>query len=155
MTVPDSTTQSSVDSPNRGFGIDVGGSGVKGGIVDLDTGQLIGDRFKLLTPQPATPEAVAATIAEVARHFGWTGPLGVTYPGVITDGVVRTAANVDKAWIGTERGRDHRRRAGRAAGDRAQRRRRRRPGRGAVRRGQGQHRFDRAADLRHRNRIGS
>ncbi len=101
MTVPDSTTQSSVDSPNRGFGIDVGGSGVKGGIVDLDTGQLIGDRFKLLTPQPATPEAVAATIAEVVRHFGWTGPLGVTYPGVITDGVVRTAANVDKAWIGT------------------------------------------------------
>ena len=101
MTVPDSTTQSSVDSPNRGFGIDVGGSGVKGGIVDLDTGQLIGDRFKLLTPQPATPQAVAATIAEVARHFGWTGPLGVTYPGVITDGVVRTAANVDKAWIGT------------------------------------------------------
>ena len=101
MTVPDSTTQSSVDSPNRGFGIDVGGSGVKGGIVDLDTGQLIGDRFKLLTPQPATPQAVAATIAEVVRHFGWTGPLGVTYPGVITDGVVRTAANVDKAWIGT------------------------------------------------------
>ena len=101
MTVPDSTTQSSVDSPNRGFGIDVGGSGVKGGIVDLDTGQLIGDRFKLLTPQPATPQAVAATIADVARHFGWTGPLGVTYPGVITDGVVRTAANVDKAWIGT------------------------------------------------------
>ena len=101
MTVPDSTTQSSVDSPNRGFGIDVGGSGVKGGIVDLDTGQLIGDRFKLLTPQPATPQAVAATIAEVVRHFGWTGPLGVTYPGVVTDGVVRTAANVDKAWIGT------------------------------------------------------
>ena len=62
MTVPDSTTQSSVDSPNRGFGIDVGGSGVKGGIVDLDTGQLIGDRFKLLTPQPATPQAVAATM---------------------------------------------------------------------------------------------
>jgi polyphosphate glucokinase len=100
MTAPDSST----DSPNRGFGIDVGGSGVKGGVVDLDTGQLIGDRFKLLTPQPATPQAVAATIAEVVRHFGWTGPLGVTYPGVITDGVVRTAANVDKAWIGTNVG---------------------------------------------------
>src|SRR6476660_2870679 len=85
----------------RGFGIDVGGSGVKGGIVDLDTGQLVGERFKLLTPQPATPDAVAKTIAEVVAHFGWTGPLGVTYPGVVTDGVVRTAANVDKAWIGT------------------------------------------------------
>ena len=87
---------------NRGFGIDVGGSGVKGGIVDLDTGQLIGDRFKLPTPQPSTPDAVAATIAKVVEHFDWTGPLGVTYPGVITHGVVRTAANVDKTWIGTD-----------------------------------------------------
>ncbi|BBX17260.1 polyphosphate glucokinase [Mycolicibacterium duvalii] len=87
-------------APRRGFGIDVGGSGVKGGIVDLDTGSLIGDRYKLLTPQPATPEAVAATIAEVVEHFGWDGPLGVTYPGVVADGIVRTAANVDKAWIG-------------------------------------------------------
>ncbi|BBZ75387.1 polyphosphate glucokinase [Mycolicibacterium anyangense] len=86
---------------NRGFGVDVGGSGVKGGIVDLDTGQLIGDRFKLLTPQPSTPEAVAKTVAEVVRHFDWTGPLGVTYPGVVVNGVVQTAANVDKGWIGT------------------------------------------------------
>ena len=85
----------------RGFGVDVGGSGIKGGIVDLDTGQLIGDRFKLLTPQPATPPAVAKTIAEVVNEFGWTGPLGVTYPGVVTNGIVRTAANVDRAWIGT------------------------------------------------------
>jgi polyphosphate glucokinase len=85
----------------RGFGVDVGGSGIKGGIVDLDTGQLIGDRFKLLTPQPATPPAVAKTIADVVNEFGWTGPLGVTYPGVVTNGIVRTAANVDRAWIGT------------------------------------------------------
>ncbi|BBZ34161.1 polyphosphate--glucose phosphotransferase [Mycolicibacterium confluentis] len=94
MTAPD-------PNKNHGFGIDVGGSGVKGGIVDLDTGQLVGERFKLPTPQPATPEAVAKTIADVVAHFGWTGPLGVTYPGVVTDGVVRTAANVDKSWIGT------------------------------------------------------
>lgn len=87
--------------PRRGFGIDVGGSGIKGGIVDLETGQLIGDRIKLLTPQPATPSAVAKTIAEVVKTFGWTGPLGVTYPGVVTYGVVQTAANVDKSWIGT------------------------------------------------------
>ncbi|WP_059020356.1 polyphosphate--glucose phosphotransferase [Mycobacterium sp. M26] len=86
---------------HRGFGVDVGGSGVKGGIVDLDTGQLIGERFKLLTPQPSTPEAVAKTVAEVVRHFEWTGPLGVTYPGVVVNGVVQTAANVDKGWIGT------------------------------------------------------
>lgn len=99
MTATNSTATDS-GAQRRGFGIDVGGSGVKGGIVDLDTGLLIGERFKLATPQPATPEAVAKTIAEVVKEFGWTGPLGVTYPGVVTEGVVRTAANVDKAWIG-------------------------------------------------------
>ncbi|MGP4057466.1 polyphosphate--glucose phosphotransferase [Mycobacterium sp. 4D054] len=97
---PSDTPAPGLSSPRRGFGIDVGGSGVKGGIVDLDTGRLIGDRFKLPTPQPATPDAVAKTIAEVVAHFGWDGPLGVTYPGVVTDGIVRTAANVDKGWIG-------------------------------------------------------
>jgi polyphosphate glucokinase len=105
MTSPDSTTTSpgaagSGAAPHRGFGVDVGGSGIKGGIVDLDTGQLIGDRYKLLTPQPATPSAVAKTIAAVVNEFGWSGPLGVTYPGVVTHGIVRTAANVDKSWIG-------------------------------------------------------
>lgn len=96
-----STASGNDTSARRGFGIDVGGSGIKGGIVDLDTGQLIGERLKLLTPQPATPSAVAKTIAEVVKGFGWTGPLGVTYPGVVTHGVVQTAANVDKSWIGT------------------------------------------------------
>jgi len=93
-------TEPTTPGHRRGFGIDVGGSGVKGGIVDLDTGQLIGDRFKLLTPHPATPQAVATTVADVAKHFDWTGPLGVTYPGVVVNGVAQTAANVDKAWIG-------------------------------------------------------
>ena len=98
MTNTDTTT----DAPeHRAFGIDVGGSGIKGGVVDLNTGLLIGERVKLLTPRPATPSAVARTIAAVVNEFGWTGPLGVTYPGVVTHGVVRTAANVDKAWIGT------------------------------------------------------
>lgn len=84
------------------FGVDVGGSGVKGGVVDLDTGLLVGERYKVLTPQPATPAAIAKTVAEVVEHFGWTGPLGVTYPGVVVNGVVQTAANVDKSWIGTD-----------------------------------------------------
>jgi len=101
MTATDTlATESSAGGQHHGFGIDVGGSGVKGGIVDLDTGALIGERFKLPTPQPSTPEAVAKTIADVVGHFGWEGPLGVTYPGVVTDGIVRTAANVDKGWIG-------------------------------------------------------
>lgn len=89
------------ESTNTGFGVDVGGSGIKGGIVDLDTGALVGERFKLSTPQPATPAAVATTVAAVVREFNWTGKLGVTYPGVVTNGIVRTAANVDKDWIGT------------------------------------------------------
>ncbi|MCB0941793.1 MAG: ROK family protein, partial [Mycobacterium sp.] len=95
-------TEASTAGQRRGFGVDVGGSGVKGGIVDLDTGQLIGERYKVLTPQPATPAAIAKTVAEVVRHFDWTGPLGVTYPGVVVNGVVQTAANVDKSWIGTD-----------------------------------------------------
>ena len=91
-----------ITGPGRqALGVDVGGSGVKGAIVDLDTGQLVGERFRLDTPQPATPEAVTKTVAEVVGHFGWTGPVGVTYPGVVVNGVVKTAANVDKAWIGT------------------------------------------------------
>ncbi len=106
MTSTDSTTdtpsaKTTAGTPQRRrFGVDVGGSGIKGGIVDMDTGLLIGERFKLLTPQPATPPAVAKSIAEVVHTFGWTGPLGVTYPGVVTHGVVQTAANVDKSWIG-------------------------------------------------------
>jgi polyphosphate glucokinase len=86
---------------HHALGVDVGGSGVKGAIVDLDTGQLVGERFRLDTPQPATPKAVTKAVAEVVDHFGWTGPVGVTYPGVVVDGVVMTAANVDKSWIGT------------------------------------------------------
>jgi polyphosphate glucokinase len=82
------------------LGVDVGGSGVKGAVVDLDTGKLVGDRFRVETPQPATPEAVTKAVAEVVRHFGWNGPLGVTYPGVVVNGVVFTAANVDRSWIG-------------------------------------------------------
>ena len=117
----------------RGFGIDVGGSGVKGGIVDLDTGELIGERFKLATPQPATPDAVAKTVAAVVKEFGWTDKLGVTYPGVVTDGIVRTAANVDKRWIGVNARDVDQRGARRPGGDRAQRRRRRGAGRGEVR----------------------
>lgn len=87
---------------NRGLGIDIGGSGIKGGIVDLDTGTLIGERYKLPTPHPSTPDAVATAVAGIVGHFHWDGPLGVTYPGVITGGIARTAANVDQSWIGTD-----------------------------------------------------
>ncbi|MEE4022866.1 ROK family protein [Gordonia sp. PKS22-38] len=94
--------ETATTATNLGFGVDVGGSGIKGGIVDLDSGELVGERFKVLTPQPSTPEAVAGGVAEVVDHFDWTGPIGITLPGVVTDGIMRTAANIDKGWIGTD-----------------------------------------------------
>lgn len=89
------------ESTRTALGVDVGGTGIKGAVVDLDQGRLITERHRIPTPQPSTPEAVGATIAEIARSFGFTGPVGVDFPGVVLDGVVQTAANVDKSWIGT------------------------------------------------------
>ncbi|MEV0683444.1 polyphosphate--glucose phosphotransferase [Nocardia sp. NPDC050378] len=84
------------------FGIDIGGSGVKGAVVDLDTGLLTHERLKIATPRPATPEAVAAAVAELVALAGWEGPVGITLPCVVLDGHARTAANIDPAWIGTD-----------------------------------------------------
>ncbi|MEV6395209.1 polyphosphate--glucose phosphotransferase [Streptomyces sp. NPDC051907] len=81
------------------FGVDIGGSGIKGAPVDLERGDLAEERRKVLTPHPATPASVADAVAEVVSDFGWSGPVGITFPGVVTDGVTRTAANVDKGWI--------------------------------------------------------
>ncbi|MFE4370197.1 polyphosphate--glucose phosphotransferase [Streptomyces sp. NPDC056835] len=86
------------------FGVDIGGSGIKGAPVDLERGDLVEPRYKVLTPHPATPESVADGVVEVVRHFGWSGPVGITFPGVVTGSVIRTAANVDKAWIDTDAG---------------------------------------------------
>jgi polyphosphate glucokinase len=82
------------------LGIDIGGSGVKGAPVDVTTGELLAERFRLPTPQPATPKATMKTIQEIVAHFGWHGPIGCGYPGVIKHGFVHTAANVDESWIG-------------------------------------------------------
>ena len=84
-----------------GFGVDIGGSGIKGAVVDLDVGQLATERYKVLTPQPSTPGAVADVVAEIVGQFGWQGPIGCTFPAVVQGGVAKTAANVDSSWIGT------------------------------------------------------
>ncbi|MCY0925838.1 ROK family protein [Streptomyces sp. H27-H1] len=84
------------------FGVDIGGSGIKGAPVDLNRGDLVQERHKVLTPQPATPDGVAGCVVEVVRHFEWDGPVGVTFPGVVTGGVTRSAANMDKAWVGVD-----------------------------------------------------
>jgi polyphosphate glucokinase len=84
------------------LGIDIGGTGIKAAPVDVATGQLTEERKKIDTPHPATPAAVTDVVRELAGSFGWNGATGVTFPGVVTKGVVRTAANVDKSWIGTD-----------------------------------------------------
>jgi len=83
------------------MGIDIGGSGIKGAIVDTQTGKLLSARYRLATPQPATPDAVGDVAAQLAQHFNWRGPIGCTFPAVVQQGVVRSAANVDKSWIDT------------------------------------------------------
>ena len=82
------------------YGIDVGGSGIKGAPVDTQTGKLVAERIRVKTPRPATPEAIVATAVEVVRRSGWDGPVGCGFPAVVKDGVVRTAANIDEAAIG-------------------------------------------------------
>jgi polyphosphate glucokinase len=81
------------------FGIDIGGSGMKAGPVDLSTGQLTAPRFKILTPSPSTPDTMSDVVVQLVKHFDWHGPVGVTFPGVVRRGVVHTAANVDKSWL--------------------------------------------------------
>lgn len=84
-----------------GFGVDIGGSGVKGAVVDLQTGDFVGERVKIATPKPATPEAVAEVVGEIVRQCEWEGPVGITLPSVVTQQIARTAANIDASWVGT------------------------------------------------------
>jgi len=82
------------------LGIDIGGTGIKGAPVHIETGELMAKRYRLRTPTPATPEAVSATVAKLAIHFNWGGPIGCGFPAAIRNGKVLTASNISKAWIG-------------------------------------------------------
>lgn len=84
------------------LGIDFGGSGVKGNLVDPATGELLSRREKVATPRPSTPGAVAAVIVSLAARFGYEGPVGCTFPGIVKAGVALSAANVDPEWIGVD-----------------------------------------------------
>ena len=91
-----------------GIGIDIGGTGTKGGIVDLTTGQLVGERFRIPTPQPATPEAVAGVVKQIVDELqsrpeapAPDSHVGIVFPAIIKNGVALSAANVDKSWINT------------------------------------------------------
>lgn len=92
----------SMSDPGHAFGIDIGGSGVKGAEVDLATGELCYERIKIETPHPSTPNAVAESVAKVVAQSGWSGPVGITMPSVVLHGQIRTAANIDKTWIGID-----------------------------------------------------
>jgi polyphosphate glucokinase len=84
------------------LGIDIGGSGIKGAVVDVDRGTLTTERRKILTPQPASPETVAGVVAELVDIFSWDGAVGCTFPAVVRRGVVLSAANVDADWVGVD-----------------------------------------------------
>jgi polyphosphate glucokinase len=84
------------------LGIDIGGSGIKAAPVDVTTGKLLADRQKFETPRPALPDPVADVVRKLTASFNWSGPVGITFPGVVVDGVTRTAANLDPAWVGLD-----------------------------------------------------
>lgn len=83
------------------LGIDIGGTGIKGAPVDSKTGALLAERFRIATPHPALPNAVGDVVKQIADHFEYKGPVGVTFPAIVKKGVVFSAANVDKSWIHT------------------------------------------------------
>ena len=81
------------------LGVDIGGSGIKGAIVDTESGLIVGERHRIATPQPATPQAMADTLHQLVEHFAWQGVIGCGFPATIHHGVAFTAANIDASWI--------------------------------------------------------
>lgn len=96
-----SPTMSERDT-TQAFGIDIGGSGVKGALVDVTAGEQVTVRQKIATPKPSTPDAVAEVVRTLVEEEKWDGPVGITLPSVVREQVARTAANIDKSWIGTD-----------------------------------------------------
>ena len=86
------------------LGIDIGGSGIKGAIVDTESGELLTERHRIPTPQPATPKKVIKIVGQVVDHFRWTGPVGCGFPAALKHDSVSTAANIDDSWIGLDAG---------------------------------------------------
>jgi len=83
------------------LGIDIGGTGIKGAVVDTTTGHLVTERHRVPTPDPAKPRSVGIEVAQIAQHFEWKAPIGVGFPAVIRNGVAFTAANIHPKWIET------------------------------------------------------
>ncbi len=84
------------------LGIDVGGSGIKSALVDSSDGSLVSDRLRFDTPQPATPDACAEALTSQLSAYDYDGPIGVGFPAVVRNGIVETANNIDRSWIGVK-----------------------------------------------------
>ncbi len=82
------------------LGIDIGGSGVKGALVDLRKGDFASERVRIPTPTPKTPESLLGAVSEIIGAFKWKGIVGCTFPGVVRSQVIETAANMGKDFIG-------------------------------------------------------
>jgi polyphosphate glucokinase len=85
----------------QALGIDIGGSGIKGAPIDMETGSLLAERVRIKTPKKAEPEPVAEVVAQIAQSFNWNGPIGIGFPAPIKAGVALMAANVSEKWVGT------------------------------------------------------
>lgn len=88
----------------RAFGLDIGGTGIKGAVVDLASGELLSERIRIPTPQPSTVDAVLDTVAQIVAEAEWDGPIGCTFPGIVKHGVIGSTANVDHSWMGVNLG---------------------------------------------------
>ena len=86
----------------QALGVDIGGTGIKGAPVDVETGALLAERYRTPTPEGAKPEAVAKVVARIAKHFSWHDAIGCGFPAVVQGGVALTAANVHRKWVGTD-----------------------------------------------------
>jgi polyphosphate glucokinase len=84
------------------LGIDIGGSGMKAAPVDVIKGEMLTERHRIATPQPATPEAMADVVRQLVEHFAWSGPVGMAFPSIVRRGVAGSAANIDRTWIGID-----------------------------------------------------
>lgn len=82
------------------LGLDIGGSGIKGALVDTDTGNLLTERHRINTPEGAEPEDVAQTVNQICQFFEYIGPVGVGFPAIVQHGIVLSTANISKNWMG-------------------------------------------------------
>lgn len=83
------------------LGLDIGGSGIKGALINIQTGELSSDRYRIPTPEGARPEDIGVVVNQIAQHFSYKGVLGAGFPTVVHHGVAFSASNIDKSWIGT------------------------------------------------------